>query len=95
MKISGSSISLTSPASSAEVAPVSGAAPVAPAAPASSEQAPLQSAVLQQAKAELQSMPEIDQAKVDALREALAKGELPFDAGKLASLIDRYHGSRS
>ena len=55
----------------------------------------LASAGVQAAQAELQAMPEIDGARVAALREALAKGELPFDAAKLANLIDRYHGSRS
>ncbi|WP_079434079.1 flagellar biosynthesis anti-sigma factor FlgM [Zoogloea sp. LCSB751] len=94
MKISGPSVPMTSAAATSEVAPVSNVPAVTPAASAA-EQAPLQSAGLLQAKAALQSLPEIDQAKVDALREALAKGELPFDAGKLAGLIDRYHGSRS
>ncbi|RTL25135.1 MAG: flagellar biosynthesis anti-sigma factor FlgM [Rhodocyclaceae bacterium] len=94
MKISGPSIPMTSAAATSEVAPVANVPAVAPAASAT-EQAPLQSAALQQAKEALQAMPEIDRAKVDALRDALAKGELPFDASKLAGLIDRYHGSRS
>lgn len=55
----------------------------------------LQSAVLQPALAALREMPEIDHAKVAELRDALAKGELPFDAGKLAGLIERFHGGRS
>lgn len=54
----------------------------------------LQSAVLQPALAALKAMPEIDHAKVAALREALARGEIPFDAAKLAGLIERHHGSR-
>lgn len=54
----------------------------------------LQSAVLQPAMAALKAMPEIDHAKVAALREALARGEIPFDAAKLAGLIERHHGSR-
>lgn len=94
MKISGPSIPMTAAAATSEVAPVSGAPAVTPASSAA-EQAPLQSAVLQQAKEAMQALPEIDQAKVNALREALARGELPFDAGKLAGLIDRYHGTRS
>ena len=53
------------------------AAPAAGAAAAAP--AALQSAVLQPALA--------------ALRDALAKGELPFDANKLAGLIQRFHGS--
>ena len=40
------------------------------------------------------ALPEIDQARVDALREALARGEVPFDADKLAGLIERFHGSK-
>jgi negative regulator of flagellin synthesis FlgM len=55
--------------------------------------APLQSAVLQPALQAMREMPEIDQEKVDMLRDALAKGELPFDPAKLAGLIQRFHGS--
>jgi negative regulator of flagellin synthesis FlgM len=39
-------------------------------------------------------MPEIDAARVAEIRAALERGELGFDAGKLAQLIERYHGSR-
>jgi negative regulator of flagellin synthesis FlgM len=60
--------------------------------PASAAAAPLQSAVLAPALAALRAMPEIDAAKVAALRDALAKGELPFDPAKLAGLIARFHG---
>ncbi|WP_373987475.1 flagellar biosynthesis anti-sigma factor FlgM [Duganella sp. BuS-21] len=74
----------------AEAAPADAAEAVAPAAPAPS---PLQSAVLQPALQAMRDMPEIDQEKVDLLRNALAKGELPFDPGKLAGLIQRFHGS--
>lgn len=73
----------------AEPAPVEAAeAPVAQSAPA-----PLQSAVMQPALQAMAAMPEIDQAKVDMLRDALAKGELPFDPAKLAGLIQRFHGA--
>ncbi len=66
----------------------------APAAPASAAPAAaLQSAVLQPALAALRAMPDIDHAKVAALRDALAKGELPFDPARLASLVQRFHGS--
>ncbi|MTV36596.1 flagellar biosynthesis anti-sigma factor FlgM [Duganella radicis] len=65
-------------------------APEAVAPPAA---APLQSAVLQPALQAMREMPEIDQEKIDMLRDALAKGELPFDPGKLAGLIQRFHGS--
>nr|WP_315402408.1 flagellar biosynthesis anti-sigma factor FlgM [uncultured Duganella sp.] len=73
----------------ADSAPVdAGEAPQAAPAPA-----PLQSAVMQPALRAMAEMPEIDQEKVDMLRDALAKGELPFDPAKLAGLIQRFHGS--
>lgn len=59
----------------------------------SSAGAELQSAVLQPAMAALRAMPEIDHEKVAMLRDALAKGELPFDPSKIAGLIQRFHGS--
>lgn len=61
---------------------------------AAAPEAALESAVLQGAKASLAAMPEIDQAKVEALREALARGEISFDADRLAKLIQRFHGGR-
>lgn len=86
---------------------VSGPTQVSPAGPVSSPSEarparagdasaaePLQSATLQPAMQALSQMPEIDQAKVDAVRDALAKGEIKFDAGKLAGLIARYHGGQ-
>ncbi|MBA5688826.1 flagellar biosynthesis anti-sigma factor FlgM [Rugamonas apoptosis] len=76
----------------ADSAPAEAAAPAA-AAPAP---APLQSAVLQPALAALRAMADdIDHDKVAQLRDALAKGELPFDPDKLAGLIQRFHGSDS
>jgi len=54
----------------------------------------LESSALAPAKAALAEMPEIDQAKVDALRAALARGEISFDAGRLAQLIQRFHGGQ-
>lgn len=56
--------------------------------------AQLESGTLQPAQAALAAMPEIDQAKVDALRAALARGEIQFDAGRLARLIQRFHGGQ-
>jgi negative regulator of flagellin synthesis FlgM len=73
----------------ADSAPADGAEAAAPAP----SPAPLQSAVLQPALQAMRAMPEIDQEKVDLLRDALAKGELPFDPAKLAGLIQRFHGS--
>ena len=72
----------------ADSAPLDAAEAVQPPAPA-----PLQSSVMQPALQAMREMPEIDQEKVDLLRNALAKGELPFDPGKLAGLIQRFHGS--
>ncbi|PZP35654.1 MAG: flagellar biosynthesis anti-sigma factor FlgM [Roseateles depolymerans] len=57
--------------------------------------AALESGVLKPAQAALSEMPEIDQDKVAALRDALAKGEIRFDADRLAQLIQRYHGGHS
>jgi negative regulator of flagellin synthesis FlgM len=55
----------------------------------------LQSGVLQPALGAMRDMPEIDEARVAELRDALARGDIPFDAGKLAGLISRYHGTQS
>ncbi|WP_259373440.1 flagellar biosynthesis anti-sigma factor FlgM [Aquincola tertiaricarbonis] len=55
----------------------------------------LQSAVLGPALAAMAQMPEIDHAKVAELRDAIARGDLQFDAGKLAGLIQRFHGGRA
>ena len=87
MKITGAST--PSPA----VAPqAGGAAAPAPAPAAAPAGAPLQSEVLQPAREALRALPEIDQARVAELRDALAKGELPFDPARLAGLIQRFHG---
>jgi negative regulator of flagellin synthesis FlgM len=92
MKITGSPITTPSSVSSCEAAPTQ--LPTTPGTSLASEGVS-QSAGVQQAQAVLQELPEIDQARVAELREALAQGKLPFDAGRLAGLIDRYHGGRS
>lgn len=90
MKITGTGAPAMTPAlGGANAAP----APAAPAAPAASA-APLESSVLQPAAKALAALPEFDAARVAELRDALAKGELPFDAGRLAGLIQRFHGGR-
>lgn len=62
-------------------------------APAAAAAAPaLQSQVLQPAAEALRALPDFDAARVAELRDALAKGELPFDPGRLAGLIQRFHG---
>lgn len=77
-------------AAPAEVTRVDAPAPVA-ASTSTAASETLQSAVLQPALEALRDLPEIDQAKVAALRERLEKGELPFNASKLAALIESYH----
>ncbi len=74
-----------------------GAQPITVAAPAAAASAraaapALQSEVLQPAAEALRAMPDFDAARVAELRDALAKGELPFDPGRLAGLIQRFHG---
>lgn len=72
--------------------PATGDAATASASPAA---AGLQSTVMQPALVALRGMPELDLEKIAALRAALAQGELPFNAAKLAGLIERFHGGRS
>ncbi|MGF6275529.1 negative regulator of flagellin synthesis FlgM [Massilia sp. UYP11] len=95
MKITGSSNgAVASVASSAQTvaAPVQVAQfqPDSSAAPA----AALQSEVLKPAAEALRAMPDFDAARVAELRDALARGELPFDPGRLAGLIQKFHGGR-
>jgi negative regulator of flagellin synthesis FlgM len=89
MKITGASaptVTLTphGPAAAPDTAP----------APAAATAAPLQAETLQPAKEAMAAMPEIDHARVAELRDLLAKGELPFDASRLAGLIQRFHGGK-
>ena len=81
---------------SISIAPQAGSGAVAAPAPAPSAaaSAPLESAVLQPAQQALRALPDFDAARVAELRDALAKGDLPFDAGRLAGLIQRFHGSQ-
>jgi negative regulator of flagellin synthesis FlgM len=87
MKITG----VSTPA--IQISPQAGGAAAAPAPAAAG--APLESAVLQPAQSALRALPDFDSARVAELRDALAKGELPFDAGRLAGLIQRFHGSKA
>lgn len=73
---------------------VDAAADVAAGGASGKPAAALQSEVLQPAMAALRDMPEIDHERVAELRDLLAKGELPFDAGRLAGLIQRFHGGK-
>lgn len=87
MKITGSTVSTVT----------LGGQPVAAPAPAEAPQAPaaaLQSDVLKPAAEALRGMPDFDAARVAELRDALARGELPFDPARLAGLIQKFHGNR-
>jgi len=64
----------------------------APVTASTAVSAPMQSNVLRPALSALGDMPDVDQAKVDAVRAALARGEARFDATRLAALIERFHG---
>jgi negative regulator of flagellin synthesis FlgM len=94
MKITGAS----TPAVTISPQPgtASSAATAAAPAPAAASVAAdtLESSVLQPAQAALRALPDFDAAKVAELRDALSKGELPFDSGRLAGLIQRFHGSK-
>ncbi|MCD0492715.1 flagellar biosynthesis anti-sigma factor FlgM [Chromobacterium violaceum] len=68
-----------------ETAAATDAAPRA-ASPSAFAEAPL--------AASLRAMPEVDQSRVDEIRAALARGEVRFDAQRLAGLIEQYHGGR-
>ncbi|KZE31749.1 FlgM family anti-sigma-28 factor [Crenobacter luteus] len=46
------------------------------------------------AAAGLAALPEVDAARVAEIKAALGRGEIGFDAQKLAALIDAYHGGR-
>jgi len=94
MKITGASTSIITPqAGAAAAAPVAAPAAV-PAAVSAFSSDTLESSVLQPAQGALKALPDFDAARVAELRDALAKGELPFDAGRLAGLIQRFHGSK-
>lgn len=86
--------------STPDVAPVSPVSQVdragsvsssAPGAGASDSGVALEYKVLEPALKALREMPDVDNARVAELRDALARGELPFNATRLAALIERYH----
>lgn len=95
MKISGTTTSTVNvgaqPVAATAPAEAPAAAVTARAAASHSAMA-LESEVLQPAAQALRAMPDFDAARVAELRDALAKGELPFDPGRLAGLIQRFHG---
>ena len=87
MKITGAATA-AAPLAPAAAAPAVAAPAVVAAA------APLQSETLAPAAQALRAMPDFDAARVAELRDALARGELPFDAARLAGLIERFHGAK-
>ena len=49
---------------------------------------------VQAAQVQLAQMPEVDAARVAEIKAALARGEIAFDAQKIAGLVVRHHGGR-
>jgi negative regulator of flagellin synthesis FlgM len=90
MKITGTGAPAMTPA----IGGATAAPAPAPAAPVAESSSVLQSDVLQPAAKALAALPDFDAARVAELRDALAKGELPFDPARLAGLIQRFHGGR-
>ncbi|UXH76890.1 flagellar biosynthesis anti-sigma factor FlgM [Roseateles amylovorans] len=100
--INGSTAGAAAPVAAA--APVSGTASAAGADGVSTptttggpalQAGPLTTDLMKPAQAAMADMPEVDPVRVAALREALANGEIRFDANRLAQLIQRFHGGHS
>lgn len=89
MKITGTGAAVVTPSVGGASAPAAAPAPAGAAAPAA-----LESEVLQPATQAMRAMSDFDAARVAELRDALAKGELPFDPARLAGMIQRFHGGR-
>jgi negative regulator of flagellin synthesis FlgM len=89
--VSGSAVPGAGAAGSVADVPVATATTPASRTERPSASEALQSAVLAPAIEAARQAPDVDQARVAELRDALAKGSLPFDATKLAALIERYH----
>ena len=49
---------------------------------------------VQAAQVAMAAMPEIDAQRVAEIKAALARGEIAFDAQKIAGLVVRHHGGR-
>lgn len=92
MKITGSPVSAAGVGAARVDLPAAGDAGAS--APAAAAPAALQSEVLKPAAEALRAMPDFDAARVAELRDALARGELPFDPARLAGLIQKFHGGR-
>jgi negative regulator of flagellin synthesis FlgM len=91
-KTRGTRMKITGASAPSVTLTAQGPAAAAPAEAPAQAPAALQSDVLQPAREALAQQPEFDTARVAELRDALAKGELPFDPARLAGLIQRFHG---
>lgn len=49
---------------------------------------------VQAAQAQMAKLPEMDAARVAEIKAALARGDIGFDAQKIAGLVMRHHGGR-
>ncbi|MDX1301102.1 flagellar biosynthesis anti-sigma factor FlgM [Photobacterium sp.] len=47
--------------------------------------------LISQAQAEMNTLPDVDMAKVESVKQALARGELDLDIGALSSAVMRFH----
>jgi negative regulator of flagellin synthesis FlgM len=77
-----------------EVSPIAASPAVAaPRSTGSAAPAPTKSETdaLNTALAQIRGLPVVDQVQVATLRNQLESGDIPFDASKLAALIERYH----
>jgi len=70
------------------------ASSIKPSTSLSSNEIELQSSKLQPALNKLSEMPELDHARIAQLRDAIEKGEISFNATRLAALIQKYHDSK-
>jgi len=76
-------------------APSSSTTSASAASPAAAPPSPATGGTLAPARAALAVLPDIDEAKVAFLRDALARGEIQFDAQRLAGLVQRFHGGHA
>jgi negative regulator of flagellin synthesis FlgM len=87
----GSSVEVAAASKVTEITAPASTTSSSTAAAAGTPQTDLESAILGPALAQIQELPEVDQTQVATLRSSIERGEIPFDASKLAALIQRYH----
>lgn len=93
MKINGKGLSRATATPKADGVSNNSVAPTKIAMSSTEAKSELQSSVIQPPLASISSMPDMDHAKIAELRAALARGEISFNATRLAALIQRYHGN--